>query len=363
MKIIEEILDLSFDIGKIFDNYVNENIIFFDIETTGLSPDRGEVYLIGCLVFQQNQWRLIQFLSESPSDEKKILVAFQNLCNFHDTYIHFNGRSFDIPYLNKKFSHYHLKGFSSLSTEIDLFRKIKSYHALLQLETYSLSSLMEFVGRKRKDFFTGRELIGQYLQYRSQKSSCLEKNILLHNKEDVLGLLDVFIIEQQIQALKSAYKVNSWYIESNSIEEKKLHGSIQFNHPSYLDFVLNLPWGKIIFYSKDTKADLCIQLFHGTAYHFFDNYKEYYYIADQDEAIHKSVGKFLPPIKRKQATASNCYIKKEGLFIPIWMAVDNLPLFFLSIRKEQGYLPINFSNQKELLSIWLEQWLQTIFLL
>lgn len=67
--------------------------------------------------------------------------------------------------------------------------------------------------------------------------------------------------------------------------------------------------------TKDSlHLDFKVKLVEDTMYHFFPNYKDYYYLIDEDEAIHKSLGAFLPKDKRKQAKVSNCYTKRKGLF-------------------------------------------------
>ena len=37
-----------------------EDLLFFDIETTGFSGDYTHLYLIGCTYFQKGTWHLIQ---------------------------------------------------------------------------------------------------------------------------------------------------------------------------------------------------------------------------------------------------------------------------------------------------------------
>ena len=52
--------------------------------------------------------------------------------------------------------------------------------------------------------------------------------------------------------------------------------------------------------------------------YFFANYEDYYYLPQEDIALHKSVASFVEKEYREQAKASNCYIKKKGVFLPEW---------------------------------------------
>ena len=59
-----------------------------------------------------------------------------------------------------------------------------------------------------------------------------------------------------------------------------------------------------------------IELYQGELKYFYPNYKDYYYLPYEDQAVHKSVGEFVDKHARKQATAKNCYTRRSGLFLP-----------------------------------------------
>lgn len=54
-------------------NYEPKDVLFFDIETTGLSPKTSHVFLIGLISFQPDtkEWQLIQFLQEQDNEEEE----------------------------------------------------------------------------------------------------------------------------------------------------------------------------------------------------------------------------------------------------------------------------------------------------
>ena len=53
-----------------------ENILFFDIETTGFSGDTSQLYLIGCVYFDGFGWRMIQWFADTRDSEPQLLDAF-----------------------------------------------------------------------------------------------------------------------------------------------------------------------------------------------------------------------------------------------------------------------------------------------
>ena len=56
--------------------FPKEELIFFDIETTGLSPDTSALYLIGALYFKDKQWHAIQWFADNYQSEAHLLDAF-----------------------------------------------------------------------------------------------------------------------------------------------------------------------------------------------------------------------------------------------------------------------------------------------
>ena len=42
-----------------------EELLFFDIETTGFSGDYSQLYLIGCTYYKEGGWHLIQWFADN----------------------------------------------------------------------------------------------------------------------------------------------------------------------------------------------------------------------------------------------------------------------------------------------------------
>ena len=83
-----------------FLGYDSRSCLFFDIETTGLSPASAAVFLIGTVRRTDGTdggWELTQWLAQDPADEPAVLQAFFDAAGSCSTLIHFNGSSFDLP--------------------------------------------------------------------------------------------------------------------------------------------------------------------------------------------------------------------------------------------------------------------------
>ena len=71
-----------------------EDIVFIDIETTGLSAKTSALYLIGFAFFESGAWHTKQFFADN-GDEAEILRASLSFVLEHNFKIllHFNGNS------------------------------------------------------------------------------------------------------------------------------------------------------------------------------------------------------------------------------------------------------------------------------
>ena len=98
-----------------------ENICFFDIETTGLSAAVSSLYLIGTITFENNKWVLNQWFADDYVSEVRLLQAFSEFSEKYEWIAHYNGATFDIPYLEKKYRTNHMPSPFAGSTRLTSF--------------------------------------------------------------------------------------------------------------------------------------------------------------------------------------------------------------------------------------------------
>ena len=73
----------------------NKDILFIDIETTGLSLRSSDLYLIGASYYKDGSWQICQFFAEDINQEKEILEAFSEFSKGFSKVLHYNGDRFD----------------------------------------------------------------------------------------------------------------------------------------------------------------------------------------------------------------------------------------------------------------------------
>ncbi|MBO5302420.1 MAG: ribonuclease H-like domain-containing protein [Lachnospiraceae bacterium] len=299
--------------------YFTENCVFFDIETTGFSPKNAFVYLIGIAVRKGNQIHIQQFLAEKRTDEKDILSAFYQQIAYADTLITFNGTGFDIPFLKGRDNLYNLEQCWDTYWHIDLYKLTGKFAHLFHLPNKKQKSLELFLGINRDDLYSGGELISVYRDYEKDKDSHKEELLLLHNYEDVLGMTDLLSLLSYRDLFSNHFHVNSAKMQTY----RPYHAEADA-WELFIDISVEIPFPKPFFYQGDfctikcegDSVRLVTKIFYGELKFFYDNYKDYYYLPEEDMAVHKSVASFVDAAHRKKATATTCYTKKTGYFLP-----------------------------------------------
>lgn len=291
--------------------------LFFDIETTGFSPASSELFLIGVLRCQNTSWTLTQLLCERSGEEAEVLRTFLSIASQYDTLIHFNGSTFDLPYITKKAAQYRFDHTLADCASLDLYQKFRSLGKTLGLTRQNQSSFETFLGWHRADRLTGKHMVTLFKKYLACGAPEIQSLLLLHNHDDMIGMTKVL----QMSAYMSVFRGDILRIENVccSLCDLRIDFSLKRPLPAPIHFdaatgaKASFPFS--LSATKDTAA-LVLPLNRGTLSHFFPDYKNYYYLPLEDQAIHKSVAGYVDPAYRTPAKPSNCYIKKSGVFLP-----------------------------------------------
>ncbi len=362
-----------------FPHIVSEKILYFDIETTGFSADTSSLYLIGCCYRKGNQFHSIQWFADTYDSEPELLHAFFQFMKHFSALVHFNGNTFDIPYLEKKCIQYSLPYHFSSIESIDIYKKISPYRKKLSLENLKLKTIEKFLSIAREDTMDGRTLMklyGTYMQEQfknknPKKIDELKHILLLHNREDVENLLAVTTILFCIDLFQTLPEIlNVEFYDKDDISEitfddfftdAKIPGHLRiiFTIPLLFSSILKESASSHYFLPNSNRAVtltlspenaiLTIPVTNESLYYYYPNYKDYFYLPKEDKAIHKSVGIYVEKEYRKKATADTAYLKQHGLFLP-----QLEPVFtpaFQYHRKE----PLTFFQLTETTNFYSEQ--------
>ncbi|MFQ9515265.1 MAG: ribonuclease H-like domain-containing protein [Eubacterium sp.] len=340
---------ITYPIEKIADQ---DKVLFFDIETTGFSRKYCNVYLIGCMYFSGDQPMYTQWLAENFNDEANVLMAFHKFIQSFDTIIHFNGNSFDMPFLQARGEKYHLDFNFDQFKSIDIYRPVSKMNHILKMENQKQKTFEQLLGIKRTDPFSGGDLIEVFKHYVESKDERLIFPLLLHNREDVWNMGELISLLSISDLFHYKFHVLNYKIR----DFKNMNGDIEQELCMSLELENTLPtpisynFNGIYLRVNNTAADISIQIKKGTYKYFFDNYKDYYYLPLEDKAIHKSVAGFVDKKYRKQATPAICYEKFSGSFLPVYQMDNNsfAQLFKESHKDKTGFIKVDFINSSNI---------------
>lgn len=294
-----------------------EECLFFDIETTGLSADTAFIFLIGCIGCEDGKWVLRQFLISRVQEEKELLSSFFGLAKGYRMLVHFNGSSFDLPFVKKRAGANRLETPFDDCLSVDLYQRYRPLKKLLGLEHMNQRTLERFLGRERTDSLTGKEVADSFWGYSAAQDRELGQKLLLHNHDDLLGMLQVLKLEAY------AALAGGRILRVCGAAETQDHRFLQ------IGFALRFPVPLAVAASRKASSDgayalraggqegsLLVPLFSGTLLYFFPDYKNYFYLPLENQAIHRSVAVWVEKEYRVPARPENCYVPKPGRFLP-----------------------------------------------
>ena len=87
------------------------------------------------------------------------------------------------------------------------------------------------------------------------------------------------------------------------------------------------------------RGKIRVALYVGELKFFHPDFKDYFYLPEEDTAIHKSVSSYVDKDHREQAKASNCYTKKSGEFLPEWEEIVR-PVFRENYKDSTMYFEL-----------------------
>lgn len=350
MQVIEDTFENESPLYNITDFCDTDKCLYIDIETTGLSKEKTTLYLIGCGYYKNNNFITKLFFADSPDEELDLLNLFIDFSKNFTHLIHFNGTKFDIPYLTYKAEKYNLGDIFQNLTQVDVYQLSKPLRYLLFPTSMRQKCIEDFLGITRDDKFNGGELINVYHSYVKTKSYDYFLPLITHNKEDVLGMHKIMPILHYLKLLDCELSYDSYQIEQYTDfygEEKKeviFHYFINAFMPK--SFTSKTDTMYLRANSENKMLSFRLPIYASEMKMFFDNYKDYYYLIEEDSCIHKSVAMGLSKDKYKKATKELCYQKCYGNFVK---EPDKLfhPIFKQNYKDKASYFkfPDSFDTE------------------
>lgn len=170
--------------------------LFLDLETTGLSGGVGVIpFLIGFGYFGQESFEIRQFFLGEPAEEEAMIEEVNRFLESaaFNSIVSFNGKGFDLPILETRFTLYQLPFPLADLPHLDFIFAARQLWKHKH-ESCRLSHLAEqILNAPRWEDIPSSEVPIRYFSYlRSGHFSFIEP-VLEHNQQDILSLLGIII--------------------------------------------------------------------------------------------------------------------------------------------------------------------------
>lgn len=325
-----------------------EKLLFIDIETTGFTAKSSSLYLIGAAFYQSGCWHIRQWFAEQYSDERQLLTNFFSFSAKYTHLIHFNGNNFDLPYLLQKCEVFKLSYNFDNFEGIDLYKRISPYKFFLHTANCKQKTLEELLGIEREDSYSGGDLIGLYHEYVNQPSDDILNLLLLHNSDDMKGMLQILPLLAFYDLINVPLTVRK--VQKNDFVDYHGHNKTELLMKLVLPTPLPLSISNLsngCYFSGDSDDGILkVPIYEEEMRYFYSNYKDYFYLPEEDTAIHKSVASFVDKEHRMQATAATCYTRKFSIYLPQW-DIFMEPFFKRNYKSKELFFELTDEMKKD----------------
>ena len=174
-------------------------VVFFDLETTGLSGGAGTLaFLAGCGWFEGESFRVRQFFLGSPAGEQAMLAALTTIFDEASLLVTFNGRSFDVPLMETRWAFHRSDAASEGLPHFDMLppsRRLWGKRDDAGDGTAAGCRLSELersiLGFHRVGDVPGFEIPARYFHFLRTGDGAAISGVLDHNRHDLVSLAGV----------------------------------------------------------------------------------------------------------------------------------------------------------------------------
>ena len=163
--------------------------VFLDTETTGLAGGTGTcAFLIGIAAAEGAAVRVRQFFLRDFKDEKAALQALSDALSQYEAVVTFNGKTFDLPLLETRYTLARLPSPFARLQHLDLLHPARRLWKL-RLESCELKRLeAEILGIRRQGDVAGAEIPEIYFDYLRCGNARGLQPVFFHNALDLVTL-------------------------------------------------------------------------------------------------------------------------------------------------------------------------------
>ncbi len=182
-----------------------ETMVFLDTETSGLAGGTGTfAFLVGVGRYTQDGFHLAQYFMRDPLEEPALLLALEEFLAPSQTIVSFNGKAFDVPLLNTRYT---LQGWKSPFknlAHVDLLHLARRlWRDRLPSRTLANLEVQILHASRTDDEIPGWMIPQLYFDYLREGDARPLKRVFYHNAMDVVSL--AALLNHTSSLLENAY--------------------------------------------------------------------------------------------------------------------------------------------------------------
>ncbi len=171
-----------------------QSFAYLDTETTGLSGGTGTyAFLIGAARFEADHFHLLQIFMRDPQEEPAQLAALEEFLAPCQAFVTFNGKAFDIPLLNTRYTFQGWKPPFKDQPHVDLLHLARRlWRDRLPSRTLGNLEVQVLKTHRTEDDIPGWMIPQMYFDYLRSADARPLKGVFYHNAMDVVSLAALF---------------------------------------------------------------------------------------------------------------------------------------------------------------------------
>lgn len=246
-----------------------------DIETEGRFWRTSRLLAARAITYGTNCVEL-EWIAERESDEYDILSELSKVVMRSSCILTFNGNSFDLPHLRKKYQAYRAQDPTRGRKTLDLMRALRPYNFMFDLQSHHLADYISLFG-------------GKYEVRNDAEGALLVSSLL--------DLAHLFKLPDTSVSVEMCDKDSA--VEKMLRAEWKMPGAM----PVEIDI------SDEVFHLATCGNDVCLEVTcsGSTLRRYYTDYENYDFLLAEGYAAHRSLTAYVAADRKERAGRANCY--------------------------------------------------------
>ena len=165
-----------------------DELLFVDIETLGLFS--SPIIIIGLAKSIGETLNVYQYVLRDVHEEPAALAAFLSHVDAHSALVTYNGRAFDVPYLEQRLAYYQIRGDLQRAHFDALHFARRKWHGMLS--DFRLFTIQKHLLGSRETDIPGALVPEFYETYLRTQNIGPLLAVIEHNRQDLVALAHIF---------------------------------------------------------------------------------------------------------------------------------------------------------------------------